>query len=140
MKVNNFITQARIDDEKFTQVVQRYRNLRTEMNLQYCKLRRKTFSSIYSIPKSTNCNVSTSSIVSRKPAPRSYVHLNKKISEDENSEQKKSQNIFVVTTVRVKARRPETTDIKLNAVKKQQNPIHTPKVRSKPSRNNNRPK
>ena len=78
MKVNNFITQARIDDEKFTQVVQRYRNLRTEMNLQYCKLRRKTFSSIYSIPKSTNCNVSTSSIVSRKPAPRSYVHLNKK--------------------------------------------------------------
>lgn len=134
MTVNNFITQARIDDEKFTQVVQHYRNFRTEMNLQYCKLRRKTFSSIYSLPKNSNHSISHSPPPARTSIHRPYK-LNKIHFEESDNKQQKDQNIFVVTTVHVKARRPESTEAKLSSVQKKPNPIRTPKVRSIQSRN-----
>lgn len=132
---SNFITQARIDDEKFTQVVQHYRNLRTEMNLQYCKLRRKTFSSIYAVPKNANHNISPSPPPARSSISRSCPPFKKTNDENNNEQKKKDQNIFVVTTVHVKAKRPDSTEVKLSSVKKKQNPIKTPKVRSIHTRN-----
>ncbi|KAK8885075.1 hypothetical protein M9Y10_044204 [Tritrichomonas musculus] len=134
MSSNNFITQARIDDEKFSQIVQRCRNMRTEMNLQYCKLRRKTFSSIYSLPKEACGNASTTS-PHKSPMRSTYTPSNKKFYANENNEKKKDHNIFVVTTVKVKAKMPDQPQVKLDPVKKKQNPIKVPKVRSIQSRN-----
>lgn len=98
----DFLTQARIDDEEFVRALAQGRNIRKEMNIAYSRIKRRTTASILTNDRPRKGDRSTIQsqqgtarpIPKPKPKPKPPVPKNQKA------------DLFVVTKVRMKAKRP----------------------------------
>lgn len=100
----DFLTQARLDDEEFVRALARGRSVRKEMNLAYSRIKRKTTASILTKDrpiKGDRTNIHTQQGTARyTPKP--------KVRNETNVKNQKT-DLFVVTKVRMKAKRPSDT-------------------------------
>lgn len=103
----DFLTQAKLDDEEFVKALAHGRTVRKEMNLAYSRIKRRTTASILTKDrpiKGDRTNIHTQQGTARyTPKPRARNETNPKKND--------KTDLFVVTKVRMKAKRPSDTVI-----------------------------
>lgn len=109
----DFITQARIDDEKFMNILLQYRSIQTHMNLQYSQLKKKTNHSILFVDQKREFREQMRSTAINPTRSSSRISTPNLYNTSRTTQPKRNEDLFVVKKVNIKAQRPDTADSKL---------------------------